>query len=224
MGRPTPVRRRARAPALLRRTQSWQVQAQLPWRAARFAVVDLETTGLDIARDEVVSAGAAFVQDGRLRSHTFYEVARPRRSICEAAMRVHALTATELESAPPFAEVLVRFRAEIAGSVLVAHAAWVERGFLNRALRPYGERLPDRLVDTAALARALGLVQSQSGREPSLEGLARRLDLPVHTPHHALGDAVTTAQVFLVLATRLEQRCELITVGDLMELSMAHGR
>ena len=43
------------------------------------------------------------------------------------------------------------------------------------------------------------------GHEPSLELLARQLDLPVYAPHHALGDAVTTAAVFLALATKAEK-------------------
>ena len=59
------------------------------------------------------------------------------------------------------------------------------------------------MIDTAALARALGYAKhSPQGREPSLELLARRLSLPVYAPHHALGDAITTAAVFLALATK----------------------
>jgi DNA polymerase III epsilon subunit-like protein len=49
----------------------------------------------------------------------------------------------------------------------------------------------------------LGYAQDNvQGREPSLELLARRLSLPVCAPHHALGDAMTTAAVFLALATK----------------------
>jgi DNA polymerase-3 subunit epsilon len=61
------------------------------------------------------------------------------------------------------------------------------------------------VVDTAALLRACRLADSDPTSEPNLEAAARQLGLPVHTPHHALGDAFTTAQVFLALATRLEQ-------------------
>ncbi|MFZ0159102.1 MAG: DUF294 nucleotidyltransferase-like domain-containing protein [Kineosporiaceae bacterium] len=62
-------------------------------------------------------------------------------------------------------------------------------------------------VDTAALARQTGMAPSGSDdSEPSLERLALSLGLPVHTPHHALGDALTTAGVLLALVTRLEAR------------------
>jgi DNA polymerase-3 subunit epsilon len=208
--------------AALRRTRPWRTEESVHWRDARFSVIDVESTGLDLDRDEVISVGAAEVVEGRISSRFFYEVARPSQPISEAAMCLHALTSDELADAPPFAEVLQRLRAHVVGSVVVAHAAWVERAFLNRALRPWGERLPDRLVDTAALARHLELVE-RSEREPSLEALARRLGLPVHTPHHALGDAVTTAEVFLVEATTVERRLGVATVGELLALSACFG-
>jgi DNA polymerase-3 subunit epsilon len=205
-----------------RRTRSWQAEESLPWRDGRFCVIDVETTGLDLQHDSIISVGVAQVVDGRISSDVFYEVARPARPISETAMCLHALTADELASAPPLEEVVERLRVRITGSIVVAHAAWVERAFLNRALRPLGERLPDRLVDTAALARHLGQAEP-TAHEPSLEALALRLGLPIHTPHHALGDAMTTAEVFLVQATALERRNGLATVDDLLTFSSRSG-
>ncbi|GAA4711483.1 hypothetical protein [Phytohabitans rumicis] len=83
------------------------------------------------------------------------------------------------------------------------------------------------MIDTAALLRASRLADPAAGREPDLETAARQLGLPVHTPHHALGDAFTTAQVLLVLATRMERqttsrRPRPLTVGDLYTVSRHH--
>jgi len=205
----------------LRRVRPWPSPDDVPWRDSRLCVVDIETTGLDLARDEVVSIGVAEVAGGRVTSSRFYQVVRPERPISEASMRVHALTATELADAPSFGEVLPRLRAFIGEAVIVAHAAWIERAFLDRALRPYGERVPDRLVDTAALARHLGLA-APGPTEPSLELLCQQLGLPAYLPHHALGDAVTTAQLLLVLASRIEAaEPSAVTVGRLLALSSA---
>jgi DNA polymerase III subunit epsilon len=86
---------------------------------------------------------------------------------------------------------------------MVAHAAWIERAFLSRLLRQAGVKFTAPVIDTAALARALGYARSSpDGREPSLELLARQLSLPVYRPHHALGDALTTAIVFLAMAAK----------------------
>lgn len=66
------------------------------------------------------------------------------------------------------------------------------------------------------------LAETGTGREPSIEYLTGRLELPVHTPHHALGDALSTAQLFLVLAARLGG--ETLTARDLLALSRANTR
>jgi DNA polymerase-3 subunit epsilon len=115
----------------------------------------------------------------------------------------------------------------LSNRVLVAHAAWVERAFLDRVLRPRGLKLGRAVVDTAALLRACRLVDAAAASEPNLEVAARQLGLPVHTPHHALGDAFTTAQLFLALATRLERvptgnKPRPLTVRQLCAISKHH--
>jgi DNA polymerase-3 subunit epsilon len=70
-------------------------------------------------------------------------------------------------------------------------------------LRALGVQLVGPVIDTADLSRSAGVARAAPGREPSLEVVAATLGLDPHAPHHALGDALTTAEVFLVLATRL---------------------
>jgi DNA polymerase-3 subunit epsilon len=88
--------------------------------------------------------------------------------------------------------------------VLVAHVAWVERSFLGRAFSRQGVRLREPILDTFELGRLLALERDGSFAPSDLSELAGSLALPVHRPHHALGDALTTAQVFLALATHLD--------------------
>ncbi|WP_327002808.1 exonuclease domain-containing protein [Dactylosporangium sp. NBC_01737] len=200
-----------------------------PWREAEFCVLDLETTGLDLRRDDVVSYGAAIVRHARIPcGQVVYRQLRPARPISVAAMTVHGLRSADLTDAPPIGDVLDELIELLTGRVPVAHAAWVERAFLDRALRPRGLRLGRTMIDTAALLRACRLADPGAGHEPGLEAAARSLGLPVHTPHHALGDAFTTAQLLLALATRLEHATgghhpRPLTVGDLFALSRHHG-
>ncbi|WP_432834125.1 exonuclease domain-containing protein [Dactylosporangium sp. CA-092794] len=191
-----------------------------PWREAEFCVVDLETTGLDLRRDEIVSYGAVPVRHARIPcAEVVYRQLRPARPISVAAMTVHGLRGADLADAPPLGDVVDELVELLSGRVPVAHAAWVERAFLDRALRPRGRRLGRTMIDTAGLLRACHLADRDTGREPNLESSATRLGLPVHTPHHALGDAFTTAQLLLALATRLERRSRPVTVGQLYALS-----
>ena len=205
----------------LRQPSPWGGPVTGDWRSAHFSVIDIETTGLDLRRDQIVSVGVVQVVRGRIESNRWYQVVKPSCPIKPEAMKIHSLTADELRAAPPVEDVIRELRERVAGTVLVAHAAWVERAFLDRALRPAGERLPSGMVDTAALARAAGL-HAGTGHEPNLEALARMLGVPAHTPHHALGDAMTTALVLLVLASRLEQQQGHLDVRDLLDLSRAN--
>ncbi len=209
--------------ARAKRTKPWASAEEVPWREARYVVVDVETTGLDLGKDEIISIGAVEVIDGRVSSEHFYRVVHTERPISADAIRIHCLTQEDLVGAPAVGDVLAELRELVSGAAIVAHAAWVERAFLNRQLRMVGERVPDQLVDTAALARALDL--APVGRqEPSLEGLAKRLNLPVYTPHHALMDAITTAVLFLALAHRVEAaQSDPLTLDGLLGLSQRHG-
>ncbi|MGZ5368147.1 3'-5' exonuclease [Aeromicrobium sp.] len=213
MGFPTQLIRR------LGPRRPWATPEDSPWRRATFCVIDLETTGLDPTRDEIISIGAVKVREGRITAESLYRLASPSGEISEESMTIHSILPAELEGCPPIGELLEEVRAFTEGSILVAHAAWFERAFLNRALKSRGERLPKAIVDTAALARHLGIVAG-GDREPSLEYLARRLGLPVHAPHHALGDAFTTAMTLLAMVSQMEAGGREISTGELVRLSL----
>jgi DNA polymerase-3 subunit epsilon len=196
----------------------------VPWRDVEYVVVDLETTGLDLRRDVVISFGSVVVRSGRLCwiTRTYLPI-RPEREISESAMRVHGLRRQDLEEAPLIGEVADDLRRQLEGRVLVAHAAWVEQAFLGRVV-PGMRRGRPPTVDTAALLRATGLAESGTGHEPDVEDVAGSLGLCVHTPHHALGDAATTAEVFLATVSRLERERPSLTARTLVEVSRRHSR
>jgi DNA polymerase III subunit epsilon len=178
------------------------------WRSVSFMVVDVETTGLDPRRDELISFAALPVEGGRvLAGAAVGGLVRPRKPPPSSSVEIHGLRAGDLAAAPPPAEALGPLAAALRTRVLVAHAAWVERSFLDPVLRELGSGLPRRLVDTALLWRML-CVEREEG-DPgwcSLATVAAGLGLPSHRPHEAEGDALTTAQAFLALATHLEAR------------------
>jgi DNA polymerase-3 subunit epsilon len=142
-------------------------------------------------------------------------------------IRIHGLRAVDLETAAPLEESLDLMLEALAGRFLVANVAWVERRFLSAALGARGIELRGPVLDSDVLSQAVPdrvkdpeeeslRVGGTSGPRQSRE--ARRLGLPVHRPHHADGDALTAAQIFIATVAHLD-RAEPQTVGSLVELS-----
>jgi DNA polymerase-3 subunit epsilon len=193
--------------------------ARTPWREAPFAVVDLELTGLDPGEHEIVSYAAVPVEAGRiLVSKVRSGMVRPERMPSADTIRIHGLRESDLAGAPALDEVLDELLEALTGRVLVAHSAPVETGFLGAALQARGLKLRNPVVDTAHLGVELARLRREPEPDRGLSEVARWLGLPVHRPHHAEGDALTTAQAFLALATHLEAFGP-VTVGSLVRIS-----
>ena len=118
---------------------------------------------------------------------------------------IHGIRAADLDRAPSLTDSLVALLAVLAGRPLIAHCADIERAFLGRALRQHGLRLRGPIIDTEVLGR-LWLAQRDRRRRGrlSLSELAGELGLPAERPHDAFGDALTTAQIFIALASLLD--------------------
>ncbi len=219
----TPLRMPARRHGAAQRYHAarWPA-AQTPWREAEWCAVDLELTGLDRA-DEIIAIGAVPVKDGRLiLGEAMYTLARPRQAPKHAAVLIHKLRSADLAAAPAPDEAIDLLLGVLAGRVPVFHTAMVERSFLGRELRRRRVRLPAD-ADTEALGRLW--LRERDGVAPaglSLAGLARVLGQPAEPPHHALGDALTTAAAFIALASHLDAVTPQ-TVGSLQQAERALG-
>ena len=193
----------------------------LPWRELEYLVIDLETSGLDLERDEILSYGMVTVRAGRIiAGSSEYALVRPHRPVPPASTMVHSLRTADLIAGQTLETAVRAIGAAAEGRILVAHAAWIEQAFLRRAFKVIGRRFRPTFLDTAALARTLGWTDRSREHEPSLEWLCRSHGVPVHTPHEALGDALTTAGLFLVEAATLDgQRPGTLTLRDLAKFS-----
>ncbi len=188
-----------------------------PWRAAGWCVVDLELTGLK-RTDEIIAIGAVPVLGGAVAlGEAMYALARADRAPAHNAVLVHKLRSADLAGAPPLSEAMGKLLETLAGRVPVFHTAVVERTFLGRELRRRRVRLPQE-ADTEALGRLW--LRERDGVVPaglSLARLCTLLGIPGETPHHALGDALTTAKAFIALASHLDVARGPQTVGSLRD-------
>lgn len=185
------------------------------WDAPSYWALDLETSGLKPKEDRILSVGMVPIRDGSIRwGERYYSLVRPDdpASLSAEGLRAHHILPSELAHAPPLADVLGEVDRRIRGAVLLLHHASLDLGFLRAAYLGHGMTWPKpKVVDTVDL-----VVKWQHRRqrfEPhakpfrtGLAGARDELGLPPFVNHHALNDALATAELFLVLRSRLDAR------------------
>jgi DNA polymerase-3 subunit epsilon len=170
--------------------------------------IDVETTGLDPARDEIVSVGVVPMSTRCIRSSASrYWVVRPRAELHPESVTVHGITHAQIEAAPDFGAILDELLPALAGRVVVVHCREIERSFLDLALKArLGEGIEFPVIDTMELEARVhrapppGFFARLLGRKPApvsirLAESRARYGLPRYRAHHALVDALATAEL-----------------------------
>ena len=156
------------------------------------AVVDVETTGLSAAYgDRVCEIGVVLAQGDAILD-TYQTLVNPQRPISPGAASVNGLSDAEVSQAPTFGEIADQALERIDGMLLVCHNAPFDLGFLEAEFSRLGRRLQlAGVIDTLDLARRYFHFRSNS-----LPTIAAYLGIETPQAHRALGDALTTFQVF----------------------------
>ncbi len=193
----------------------------LPLEAARFVVVDLETTGLTPARAGICEIGAVRIE-ALLPAGTFQTFVDPGVPLPPVVAGLTGIRDRDLRGAPRAPAAVSRFL-DFAGDrpVLVAHNARFDLAFLDREVELIsGRRLAAPVVDTVGLARRLlaGRI-----RRVGLASLAQFFGTSTHPCHRALPDAQATAEILVALIGLAQERGAR-TVADLVDLSAPRRR
>jgi DNA polymerase-3 subunit epsilon len=193
-----------------------------PLAEATFVVVDTETSGLDMARDRLLSIGACVVRaESVVLGSSFYRELRQERVSEDANILVHGIGGEAQLAGDSPADALTAFLAFAGDHPLVAFNAPFDHAFLSAAMRTHlGVRYRPGWLDLACLPAALYAPDDATGR--SLDAWLERFAIPSSDRHNALADAYGTAQLLLALLARA--RAQGIT--DLRGLRRAerHGR
>lgn len=165
----------------------------------REIIFDTETTGLDPkSGDRLVEIGCIEMVNRVLTGETFHCYFNPDRDMPAQAEAVHGLSISFLSDKPRFHEKADELLEFLGDSMLVAHNAGFDFGFVNNelemcGLEPLGR---ERMIDTVAMARI-----RHPGAKNSLDALCTRygIDRSHRTFHGALLDAELLAQVYVEL-------------------------
>jgi DNA polymerase-3 subunit epsilon len=171
------------------------------WNALDFASLDFEATGLDFERDTIISFGVVPIRQARIDlGASVYELVDPGDvSPSPESVTVHGLRPVDLRGAPPLDAARETLAAALDGRYLVTWWAPVEAAFLAKVFGRGVKEWMKRAVDVRNLVLAL----EPRAAGITLSGAAAKFGVPVASPHHALDDALVTAQLFLVTASRL---------------------
>lgn len=189
-----------------------------------YVVFDVETTGLSSAYDTIIELAGVKIKDGEIID-SFESFANPHRPLPEKIIEITNITDDMLIDAPEVDKVLQDFYAWAEESVLVAHNATFDIGFLNQGYHKIGlPKVDNTVIDTLQLARFLF---PQLGNH-RLNTLCKHVKVELTQHHRAIYDAEATGKMFLKMVDNLHEQ-EITNVNQLNDHmgegdSYQHGR
>ncbi len=190
--------------------EAGMVSGETPIGEVPLMAMDVETTGLNPTKDGIVSIGILPMTLRQIHSsQSRHWIVQPHVPLADESVTLHGITHSQIENAPELVDILGELLQAIAGHVLVVHCRAIERNFLNNALnRLIHEPIEMPMIDTMELEARLYRSQPAGSWWKRLLGrpgptrvsirLAdsrARYGLPFYKPHHALTDALATAEL-----------------------------
>ena len=175
-------------------------------REQRWVVLDLETSGLNFNKDQVLSIGAVVIEDGAVDfSRQFERTLLREQPRLGASVLIHGLGPEALAAGEDPAHALLDFMAFLGDSPLLAFHAPFDERMLARALKDsLGHTLQHPFLDVAELAPML--CPDASLREAGLDDWTAHFGLQAGERHHASADALVTAELAMLLFSRARRQ------------------
>ena len=167
-----------------------------------YVVFDIETTGLSKEKEMITEIGAVKVADGKIIDR-FSTFVNPKRPISAEITKLTGITDDMVKDAPTIENILPEFLKFCKDTVLVAHNASFDTGFIRIAAERAGlGELHHTIVDTLELARAL----LPELNKHKLDIVCEHLGVTLNGHHRAVNDAEATAEVFIKFLDMLAEK------------------
>lgn len=184
-------------------------------RKIEIVAIDLETTGLDPKKDDILSIGLVHIDDWGVKLGTsWHRIVRVDKAIPGESAVIHQITDDQSAAGEPLEDLLPEVLKRMAGKPMLVHYSPIEQNFISAACqRLYGAPFVVPIIDTLEIGQRVferrnHLIQPGDLR---LFNLRPRYNLPQYKAHNALSDALATAELFLAMADNLypNQPCPL---------------
>ncbi len=176
-------------------------------REIEIVAIDLETTGLDPKKDDILSIGMVNIDGWGVKLGTsWHRIVRVEQAIPGESAVIHQITDDQAAAGAPIEELLPEVLRRMAGKPMVVHYSPIEQNFLSAACQKlYGAPFVVPTIDTLEVGQRVferrnHLIQPGDLR---LFNLRPRYNLPQYKAHNALSDALATAELFLAMADNL---------------------
>jgi DNA polymerase-3 subunit epsilon len=204
--RPTPPTLPAHLQHRLERLPTAADLAECSLREQRWVVLDLETTGLNLNKDRVLSIGAVVIEDGAIDFRQQFErtLQYPQVKLGPSVL-IHGIGPSAIAAGSDPAEALLDLMEYLGDSPVLAFHAPFDQHMLGRALKDHlGLKLQHPFLDVADIAPLL--CPQAHIREAGLDDWIDWFKLEVFERHHASADALATAELALILFSRARQQ------------------
>ncbi|MGB3544773.1 MAG: DEDD exonuclease domain-containing protein [Rubrivirga sp.] len=179
---------------------------------AEFVIIDTETTGSRAGEDRLIEVGAARLVGGEIVD-TYQQLIDPGRHVPNRITRLTGISTGMVYGKPDASEVMPHVVDFLGDAVLVAHNLPFDARFLDVALADAGlPPLQNPSLDTLRLARRLLSSLPSKG----LSKLTQHFGIEVKGRHRALGDAVATAELLVILLERMRLEFDITTVDGVL--------
>ena len=189
------------------------VDPKTSYRKLEYLVVDLEMSGLDASRDQILSIGFVVVKHQQILLETAQHLLVQHENInLEATAPIHNIRNIDLLAGGTLEQCLIRLLENMRSRVTVVHHAPLDIAFLNQASEQcFGVPLHCQVLDTLRLEqnRHSLSTDSVSADHYRLHACRERYNLPPATAHNALTDAIATAELWLAQSSHIARDSEL---------------
>ena len=183
-----------------------KVDPRIPFSEARYVVVDVESSGLNIDKDRLIAIGAIAVSQGRIDFNDAMEVVLQQEKVsAKSNILIHGITGEVQREGVPPAEALLGFLDYLGKAPLLAFHVAFDNIMITKAIRKYlGFRFEHSWADLAYVAPALFPEHTYKCR--SLDQWMAQFHIDNFARHSALADAVSTAELLMHLRARMRER------------------
>ena len=157
-----------------------------------YVVFDIETTGLSMKNDKITEIGAVKISNGKIIDR-YSQSINPEKKIPEKITELTGITDAMVEDEPLIDSVILDFKEFVGDSVLVAHNANFDIGFIRSEYEKKGYKIENPILDTLELTRSLFPELNRH----RLNIIAKHLGVELLNHHRAVDDAEATAEIFL---------------------------